>query len=111
VKKFLSVRGKGAEPTSRLQFYTPEFPCKMRVNLWGKASKHLKRDVDVDCEHPLSLKEFSEELEVISEGFFNEFNDLIEKQTLVLELSGKHADAYELKNMIPSYGYDVFEIK
>lgn len=110
MRLFMSVRGKGHTPTVRKVLALPEFPCKMLVKLFGKMPVYGKEEIEVDCANPLSLAELSEELEIISENFFNEFNDRIENKTLELELSGKHSDAYRLKNTVPSFGYDVYQL-
>ena len=109
MRLFMSVRGKGAVPTIRKVMALPKFPCKMLVKLYGKVPIYGRDDVEVECENPLTLKELSEELEVICEEFFNNMNDAIEKFTLECELSGRHSDAYRMKNAIPSFGYDVYE--
>jgi len=106
----MSVRGKGAVPTIRKVLTMPEFPCKMVVKLFGKMPVYGKQEIEVDCANPLTIKELSEELEVISEQFFNDMNNKIERFTLECELSGRHADAYRMKNTIPSFGYDVYEV-
>jgi len=111
MRLFMSVRGKGAVPTVRKVVALPEFPCKMLVKLYGKMPIYGRADVEVECENPLTLKELSEELEVISEEFFNNMNDAIEKFTLECELSGRHSDAYRMKNTIPSFCCDGYEVK
>lgn len=110
MKLFLSVRGKGHTPTSRKQFYNPEFPAKMLIKLWGKVDVLGRESIEVECENPLMLTEVSKEIETISEEFYGKFNDRIEACTLMFELEGKSSDAYKLKHSIPSFGYDVYII-
>jgi hypothetical protein len=110
MRLFMSVRGKGAVPHVRKVLALPEFPCKMVVKLFGKMPVFGKKEIEIECENPLTINELSEEIEAISEQFFNEMNDSIERFTLECELSGRYADAYRMKNTIPSFGYDVFEV-
>ena len=110
MRLFLSVRGKGHTPTSRKQFYNPEFPARMLVKLWGKIEILGKENIEVECENPLMLTEVSKEIEKISEEFYGHFNDKIEAKTLIFQLEGRASDAYRLKNSIPSFGYDVYII-
>ena len=110
MKLFLSVRGKGQVPTSRKQFYRPDFPVRMLIKLWGKIDVIGREDIEIECENPLMLDEVAKEIETISTEFFSEFNARIYDKTLMFELSGEASKAYRMRNSVPSFGYDVYII-
>jgi len=110
MKLFLSVHGKGHTPTSRKQFYKPEFPARMLIKLWGKVDVLGRHSIEIDCDDPMSLDELAKEIEIIAENFFIEFNAEVDRNILIFELEGKSSKAYQLKNSSHSFGYDVYII-
>ncbi len=106
---FLVVRGIGQSPMTGKATRIPNRECAWRVEFWAKQGT-VKRSLIFKCEYEIDMTLFiNEHVGAIADKFMSEFSDDVEAALTIMRLEGKFADAYQLSNKKPTYGYSAFE--